>query len=324
MAERYDDHLIGTEHSRKDDDDNSDTTAIRAEIAETRGRMSDTLDEIGQRLNPNVVKEQVTQRVKEGIREATIGRVEHMARTAVDKVNDTRYSLTDTVRDNPVPAAMVAIGLGWLMVNRRSSPDYSRERSWNTADSRQSASYGLRDYESTYGDELGTGERSRVADMTDTAKERVSEVAGAARERVSDAAGRARHRVSDAGHAARERAGMFADRARDAAGNVRSQAQHLASSAADTSRRSAARVEDMYNDNPLALGAVTVALGVAAGFAVPRTDREVQFFGDARDQVVDKARDVVDETKDKVQHVASRVVNEAKTAAREEGLPGAS
>ena len=312
MAERYDDHLIGTERSRKDNDDNSDTTAIRAEIAETRDRMSDTLDEIGHRLNPNVVKEQVTQRVKEGIREATIGRVEHMARTAVDKVNDTRYSLTDTIRDNPVPAAMVAIGLGWLMVNRRSSPDYSRDRSWNTADSRQSASYGLRDYESTYGDESGMGERSRVADMTGTAKERVSEVAGAARERVSDA-----------GHAARERAGMFADRARDAAGNVRSQAQHLASSAADTTRRSAARVEDMYNDNPLALGAVTVALGVAAGFAVPRTDREVQFFGDARDQVVDRARDVVDETKDKVQHVASRVVNEAKTAAREEGLPGA-
>ena len=35
-------------------------------------------------------------------------------------------------------------------------------------------------------------------------------------------------------------------------------------------------------------------------------------------------QDVVEETKEKVQHVASRVMNEAKTAAREEGLPGAS
>lgn len=304
MAERYDDHLIGNEHPRKDNDDNSDTTAIRAEIAETRGRMSDTLDEIGARLNPNVVKEQVTQRVKDGIREATIGRVEHMARTAVDKVNDTRSSLTDTIRENPVPAALVAIGLGWLMVNRRSSSEYGRYRQYDT----QSASYGLRDYNDSSFDE-----RSRVADMADTARERVSEVAGAARERVSDA-----------GHAARERAGMLADRARDAAGNVRTQAQHFASNAADTTRRQAARVEDMYNDNPLALGAVTMALGVAAGFAVPRTDREVQFFGDAREQVVDKVHNVVDEAKEKVQHVASRVMTEAKTAAREEGLPGAS
>ena len=154
MAERYDDHLIGTERSRKDNDDNSDTTAIRAEIAETRDRMSDTLDEIGHRLNPNVVKEQVTQRVKEGIREATIGRVEHMARTAVDKVNDTRYSLTDTVRDNPVPAAMVAIGLGWLMVNRRSSPDYSRERSLDSY-REPSTNFGNAGMSSTGGAALG-------------------------------------------------------------------------------------------------------------------------------------------------------------------------
>jgi ElaB/YqjD/DUF883 family membrane-anchored ribosome-binding protein len=320
MAERYDDHLIGNEHPRRDNDESSsDTNAIRADIAETRERMSETLDEIGHRLNPNVVKEQVTQRVKEGIREATIGRVEHMARTAVDKVNDTRYSLTDTIRENPVPAALVAIGLGWLMVNRRSSSDYSRNRSWDSVDSRQSASYGLADY-----DDTSAGHRSRVADMAETARERVSDVAGAARERVTDVAGRAKHSVTDAGHAARERAGMLADRARGAAGNVRTQAQHLASSAADTTRRSAARVEDMYHENPLALGAVTMALGVAAGFAVPRTDREVQFFGDARDQVVDRVHNVVDETKEKVQHVASRVMNEAKTAAREEGLPGAS
>lgn len=291
MSDRYGDELIGNERPRHraGDDSTADTSALRAGIAETRERMSDTLDEIGSRLNPHVVKEQVTQRVREGIREATIGRVEHMTRQAVDKVNGTRHSLADTIRDNPIPAAMVAIGLGWLLVNRSSSLNGSRER---------------------------------VSDAADAARERVGDAAVAARDRVSDMTSRVRERAADAGHAVRERAGMLADRTRDTAENVRTQAHHLASNAADRTRQSAARVEDMYNENPLALGAVSLALGVAAGFAVPRTDREVQFFGDARDQVVDRARAVIDETKEKVQHVASRVVEEAKTAAREEGLPG--
>lgn len=88
--------------------DADDPAAIRAEISETRARMSDTLSELGERLNPHVIQEQVTTRVKEGIREATIGRVEHMARSAANTVSATRSGITDTIRDNPVPAAMVS------------------------------------------------------------------------------------------------------------------------------------------------------------------------------------------------------------------------
>ena len=51
---------------------------IRASIEEARERISHDLDEIGERLNPHNVKEDI----KEGIREATIGRVEEMAREA--------------------------------------------------------------------------------------------------------------------------------------------------------------------------------------------------------------------------------------------------
>ena len=47
-------------------------------------------------------------------------------------------------------------------------------------------------------------------------------------------------------------------------------------------------------------------------------------MGGARDQLVDRVREVAQETKDKVQHVAERVMDQAQTtgkeAAREEGL----
>ena len=110
MAERNDDvtagndpTILGTERpaGTTDTDADVEVVTIRAEIAETRERLGDTIEEIGERLNPRNIKEQV----KENIRDATIGRVENMAHSAVDRVNDTRRNITDTIKENPIPAA---------------------------------------------------------------------------------------------------------------------------------------------------------------------------------------------------------------------------
>src|SRR5918992_5511475 len=92
-----------------------ETTIIRAEIRETRERMGETIEEIGERLNPNRLKAQV----KEDIREATIGRVENAARNTVERVSEAPRSIANVMRENPIPAAMIGIGLGWLLFNRR-------------------------------------------------------------------------------------------------------------------------------------------------------------------------------------------------------------
>ena len=97
----------------------ANTAFLRAEIRETRDRMSDTLDALGDRLNPHRLKAQV----KENLREATVGRVENMARNAADRVNGTRHGIMDRIRENPIPAAMVGIGLGWLMFGGRHRDD---------------------------------------------------------------------------------------------------------------------------------------------------------------------------------------------------------
>jgi hypothetical protein len=138
MAERTDPTILGNDVQlgRADrDEGTADATIIRAEIRETRERMGDTIEEIGERLNPNRLKEQV----KDNIRDATIGRVETMAQNAADRVSETRRTITNVVRDNPVPAAMVGIGLGWLIWNGRQqgapvgSSRYARETVKETA-----------------------------------------------------------------------------------------------------------------------------------------------------------------------------------------------
>ena len=96
-----------------------DPSVIRADIGETRRRMSYALDEIGERMNPQHLKEQV----KHGVRDATIGRAEDMARHTADRAREARHTIMDTIRENPLPAAITGLGLGWLVWNGRKHDD---------------------------------------------------------------------------------------------------------------------------------------------------------------------------------------------------------
>jgi ElaB/YqjD/DUF883 family membrane-anchored ribosome-binding protein len=285
-----------------------DPNAIRENIAETRERMSHTLEEIGERLNPQVLKENV----KDSIREATIGRVSTMARNAADSVSRTTSGVTSTMRDNPIPLAMVAVGIGWMIWNSRAaqSNGYASTGMSRTDDD----AFGATDI--GYGDDYGAGYTG--AFDANSAEGAVDRVRDKARE-LGDSASRRAGELKDA---ASRRAGALADRARDSAGAVKQRAQQVAGSVADTTRRSAAKVEDTFYDNPLAMGAVALAVGLAAGLAAPVTDREVRLMGSTRDDFVDRVKDVAEDTKEKAQRVVSHVVNETKAAAREEGLTG--
>lgn len=164
-----------------------DTEAIRAGIQETRDRISNDLDEIGERLNPHHIKEDI----KDGIREATIGRVEEMAQEVGDKLNDVSYGFVGAIRENPIPAAMAGIGLAWLFMSRK--PSGPHQYTTGTRSSRnlsssggQSEYSGSNDYSASYeqGDSYGNSQ-SRIGEMKDSVKETVSGVAGQAQQAVS-------------------------------------------------------------------------------------------------------------------------------------------
>ncbi|MGI8509705.1 MAG: DUF3618 domain-containing protein [Gemmatimonadaceae bacterium] len=282
-----------------------DPNAIRADISETRDRMSDTLDEIGERLNPH----RVTEQVKDSIREATIGRVENMAQQAADRVSETKRGIMNTIEENPIPAAMVGLGLGWMMWNSRSNSSNSSVSQYAAGDrnltgsSRQSSNrgYSERGYgTSSYG---GYGAGTSHAGNDDSG--------------VVDTL---RDKASDLGGAARDAAGNLGDTVKGAAGNLTDRAQNVAGTVAQGTRAGTRRVEDAFYDNPLLTGAVTLALGLAAGLAAPRTHPEVALMGDARDEFGDRMRGVVQDTKHKAEHIAERVVDETKNAAHQEGL----
>ena len=127
----------------------------RDDIEVTRAEMATTIDAIQDRLDPEVLSEQaretardvtdyaireakeaareitdhalvqareavldVTGQAKLALREATIGKVEHMAHTASDSAGGLRQSVVATIKANPMPAALVGLGLGWMLLNR--------------------------------------------------------------------------------------------------------------------------------------------------------------------------------------------------------------
>ncbi len=282
----------------------NDVARLRADIEQTRAAMGDTLNAIQDRLSPERLKAQA----KESIREATIGRVEKMARKAGDKAGDTGRGLMEVARDNPVPLALIGIGAGWLLYNakKRSKRDSHYDRT-------------AIGYESAY---TGEGAYTAAHDRGIAA-------------RAEEAAHKVTEKVSQVGEAVKAKAGETAHHVSDMAANVTHRVETIAGSAAhtvsehahrveDTAESAAMKARDKYEETPWVGAAVAIALGAAAGLAIPGTRREQDLLGKKRDELLSRAKEIGREKLQAVRRVAEGVVEEtreaAKEYAREEGL----
>jgi hypothetical protein len=68
--------------------------------------------------------------------------------------------------------------------------------------------------------------------------------------------------------------------------------------------------------NPLAAGAIAAAVGLTIGLALPETERENELMGEARDTVVNRAKDAARDAAERVQDAAKRVQDVAADAAK--------
>ena len=137
---------------------------LRREIEHTREELEHTIDELKHVASPEEILRTVTNLMRGGP-----GRF----------LRNFGY----TVRDNPLPVTLTAVGLIWLAASERHGEGEAREESW-------------------YGE--GTG-RGRVhGEGASDVGERVREVGQRARERVEEVGERARERVEDVREKARD------------------------------------------------------------------------------------------------------------------------
>ena len=264
---------------------------LREDIEEKRSDMSATISALEERLDPSEVKQKIKEGFEEAkdavkndikeavsdakraVRAATLGKVEDLATEIGDKMNETRDTLVSTIRSNPIPAAMVGVGLAWLLMNRSTS-----------ASRRRAGEY-------------------------DDGEPGMKEVVGRRLRGASDAAGNALHGASDAvtglAHRASDEASHLVDKAEDAAKSVARGAQRGAQRVEQGFQRT-------LQESPVAVGAAALALGAVVGFSLPRTEREDALLGPTRDRVLNRASEAAHDAADKMARLAEKTGEEAK------------
>ena len=281
----------------------ADTKRIRDEIENTRGEMSETIDAIQEKLKPGNIVANATERVKT----ATTERVRDMADTAsqaaqqaMDYGRETADSVVDTARQNPIPLALLGVGAAWWLVNR------SKNSSSRNFDDR------------SYEEDAGVIDRLRRNPVPAAlAGIGLTWLASASSERNGE---RPRYRRNEefrygrGNRASGDRLSEGPD-ATGAISQVTARTKEYATDAADSVQRMARQrknqLQRTMEQNPLLVGASALILGAAVGLAVPESDTENEWMGDARDNVIDRARDMARGAANKVEEAASSVADEA-------------
>jgi len=293
--------------------DNRTSEEIQRDIQRTRADMSETIDALKDKFSPGQLLDQTLDYFR-GNRSTTSS--SDTGSKVTETASQWASDLGETVKNNPVPVALIGAGLAWLMfggssrhVVRPAPRTYDYEGSlydpYNMPVSRTPVVQSSTSHVST-----GRIERSSSIDRT---AESQPSTTSSVRERTGEMASGVQHQLSAAGERVSEMAASARDRLSGGAGHLRHQMH-----------RQGGRTQDTFNylrdEQPLVLGALGFALGAALGAGLPSTQREDELMGETRDQVVHRAQELGEEQLTRAKQVASAAGNAALDQAEKEGL----
>ena len=256
------------------------TTRIRSDIERTREDMSETIDEIQERLSPATLAAQA----KDAVKEQTVGRVKDAARGVSESASNTAEGIREGVRQNPWPAIMIGAGTAWMLFDGiRRGASGSRSYGEYRGRARMYARPGGEEYFEHGDGTTGYYETGEGSDVNTT---------GA---------------TYDSGYR-----GSYASGSRGAYGSgYADYAQRGGRRTLQKVSQTSSQLRDMMSRNPLVVGAVAAAVGVAVGLALPETERENQLMGEARDNLVERAQGMAQGAVAKAKEVAVDATSKA-------------
>lgn len=298
-----------------------DPDAIRANIEETRAEMGETIDAIQERLSFENISEQVKEEVSEYISETfetakntvyettikKVGEIMKYVDKGLNQVADTQ--VVRTARRNPLALTLIGLGIGMLLVGGKQKKKV--RYNYNDTDS-DTEGYGYR-YSSSDNKSMTKTARDKMSDAAGAVSDSVSNAAGAVSDKVGNVAGTVSDTVSNVAGTVSGTVSDVAGKAYDKIGNLGSYATDIAGNAQD-------KYEYYMEENPLAVGAVALALGAAVGLSIPSTRVENRWMGEARENLLQKAEETAREAVGKVQQVAGQVTETVKEEAKNQGL----
>jgi F0F1-type ATP synthase membrane subunit b/b' len=311
---------------------------IKADIERKRGEMSQKLDTLQEKLHPENLKEQAQDMVQDAIRDGSDALTTYFNQNAPRMGS----ALAETIRRNPLPTALIGLGVGWLIMNSiNSKPSGARRPARGRYPARWSSEamddmslrygglgpYGYEEYgyeaweesEGTYQSGEGRDQKGGLGRRIGEVRDAAQNVAGQVGERIGEIGERAGERIGELG----ERAGEMVEPAAQAGSQVRHQAGQIGHQVQDARQQAGEmmeqaqhRVQRTLDQNPVAFGAAALFTGMAIGLALPSTRQEGELMGSMRTRVVDKtqmmAANVAEEVKQTAAEVAPRIQEAAK------------
>lgn len=258
-----------------------DPAEIREQIEETRREMSETLDAIQEKLSISNITEQVKDQVSEQITGAVETFKHSTAGATLGQAQKIMKNLGQSIKKTDFkkmasdnPLPLVLVGLGiGLLVISRARKGASKKQVKYRYEAESRSNYDT---------------ESRNTQSGPSTQAQIGEKARGVYQNVSDSAGAAYGSVSDTASKTYEKIGNLS-------GQLRNQYSH------------------QLEENPLAVGAVALAVGAAVGMAIPSTRYEGELMGEARENLVSKAQGAAREAISKVEEVvgqAKEVISE--------------
>lgn len=187
-------------------------------------------------------------------------------------------NLSNTVKANPVPTVLTAVGMIWLMAGQNRQP-----------------------HSSVYTGSSATGSLSGGPSMTD----KLSATTANLKQQGAGMKEKASQMGADLSHSIGSAKTRASDSSRHAAERIRHQAD-----------RARGGFSHLLQEQPLAVGAMGIALGALIAAAVPPTRREDEMLGKASDEMTGRLRQKAEEGYAKASQVGEQVAGQVKEEVR--------
>jgi hypothetical protein len=266
---------------------------IERDLSATRHHLESTLDALQDRMSPGSMFEDALDYVRRD--GGAFGR-----------------NLVETVRDNPLPATLLTIGLGWLMVAGRNG----------AAGRHYGALVPAEEYEAHDVEGHGPSVTERAGQTAANARERIRDIGRSVRAQQEATV----HGTSQAAHAISDSARQSWASARSGADAAMTRTRDMVSGMGESSRAAGRSMAGFFEKNPLTAGLMAVAAGAALAAALPRSRTEDETLGPLRERAIEQGRaqaarlsdDAAERTRAAVQAAAHPPGSGTSQASREE------
>ena len=208
-----------------------------------------------------------------------------------EKASGFIHDLGEAARQNPLSAALIGMGLVWLFTNTRTAE-------------------GMREV-------ARRGGFDRIPDVAGDAFD-------AARSTIRSGADSLGSRAASAGEALREGSADVLNSAtrlsRKSAETASDYVSAVPGSGAEMFDTVRSNLAEVFRAQPIALGAIGLAIGAGIAAALPPTEVEAAYLGETSDAVKAKATEFASEQTDRATKVAGAVIGAVSEEARRQGL----